>query len=68
VLGLNDGGSLASGAPADVTVIDPDVRWTIDPQQFASRSRNTPFAGWSVRGRAERVYIGGELRHHRPAI
>jgi dihydroorotase len=63
VLGLNDRGTLAPGVEADVTVIDPDVRWTIDPLKFRSKSRNTPFAHWPVRGRAELVLVGGEVRY-----
>ncbi len=66
ILGWTERGSLASGAPADVTVIDPDVRWTIDPKQFRSKSRNTPFANRPVRGRADAVLIDGELRYERP--
>jgi dihydroorotase len=62
VLGLKDRGTLALGVPADVTVIDPDAMWTIDPTQFRSRSRNTPFAGWNVRGRAKLVLINGQVR------
>ncbi|MGB0067377.1 MAG: dihydroorotase, partial [Isosphaeraceae bacterium] len=41
-------GTLRPGADADVTLIDPTARWTIDPSQFRSRSRNCPFAGWEV--------------------
>jgi dihydroorotase len=63
VLGLKDRGTLSPGTAADVTVIDPDVRWTIDPMQFRSKSRNTPFAGWDVRGRARMVLINGEVRY-----
>lgn len=63
VLGLSERGTLAVGAEADVTVIDPDVRWTIDPAAFRSKSRNTPFAGWEVRGRSELVLVGGEVRY-----
>ena len=64
LLGL-DAGTLAPGAAADVTVIDPDVEWSIDPAAFLSRSRNTPFGGWAVRGRVEAVFVAGELRHSR---
>jgi dihydroorotase len=56
-------GTLRPSADADVTLIDPDVRWTIDPEQFRSKSRNTPFGGWSVRGRAHTVIVGGEVRY-----
>jgi dihydroorotase len=62
VLGI-DRGTLAPGAVADVTVIDPERTWTIDPAQFKSKSRNSPYAGWEVRGRAEQVFVGGELRY-----
>ena len=56
-------GTLRPGADADVTLIDPDTRWTIDPSKFHSRSRNTPYGGWEVRGRAHTVIVAGEVRH-----
>ena len=56
-------GTLKPGADADVTLIDPDTRWTIDPSKFHSKSRNTPYGGWDVRGRAHTVIVGGEVRH-----
>ncbi len=62
ILGLKDVGTLAVGVPADVTVIDPQATWTIDPSRFRSKSRNTPFAGWNVRGLVQAVVIGGEIR------
>jgi dihydroorotase len=61
VLGIPRG-TLRAGAVADVTVIDPDAAWTIDPARFRSKSRNCPFAGWKVRGRAEVVIIAGQVR------
>lgn len=56
-------GTLRPGADADVTVIDPDARWTIEPSRFLSKSRNTPYGGWEVRGRAHTVIVNGEVRH-----
>jgi dihydroorotase len=55
------GGSLAIGAPADVMVFDPKARWTVDPSRFHSKSRNTPFAGRSLTGRAEVTIVRGRV-------
>ena len=60
ILGI-DRGALSAGAIADVTVINPDIRWRIDAARFASRSRNTPFDGWDVRGRAMCTIVGGKV-------
>lgn len=57
-------GTLAAGSRADVTLVDPDARWTIDPTTFRSRSRNTPFAGRAVRGRAAGVCLAGRVVDH----
>ncbi len=58
VLGIAKG-TLAPGADADVTILDPNREWTIDPSRFRSKSRNCPFAGRKVRGRAVAVVVGG---------
>ncbi|HOW97046.1 MAG TPA: dihydroorotase [Kiritimatiellia bacterium] len=58
VLGLPEP-SLAPGLPADVALLDLDTEWEIRPESFASKSRNTPFEGWRVRGRAVRTFLGG---------
>ena len=55
------GGSLAMGAPADVCVIDPRRRWTVDPVKLRSRSRNTPFGGWEMIGQAVATIVGGRI-------
>jgi dihydroorotase len=55
------GGTLAEGRAADVTVIDPDAEWTCDATAMRSRSRNTPFAGRQLRGRAALTVVGGKI-------
>jgi dihydroorotase len=61
VLGI-ERGTIQTGAVADVTVIDPRAEWTINPENFKSKSRNCPYAGWKVRGRAQTVIVSGEVR------
>ena len=60
ILGI-DRGTLKPGAPADVTIIDPDREWTIDVTKFRSKSRNCPFGGWKVKGLAEQVIVRGRV-------
>ena len=55
------GGSLTVGAVADITIIDPQAEWTVTPAEFRSKSRNTPFEGWKLKGRATRTIVGGKL-------
>jgi len=55
-------GTLQAGVDADVTIIDPNIEWTIDVTKFASKSRNSPFGGVKVRGRAHAVIVGGEYQ------
>lgn len=56
-----DGGTLRLGAPADVTVFGPNLRWTVDPKEFASKGQNTPLAGMPVVGRVVATLVGGEV-------
>jgi dihydroorotase len=56
-----DRGTLAVGAPGDVTILDPGMAWTVDKDKFASKGRNTPFHGWTLRGRAVRTIVGGRV-------
>jgi dihydroorotase len=55
------GGSLAVGAPADLTVIDPERRWIYDPAKGYSKSRNSPWVGREMIGRAVLTLVGGRL-------
>jgi dihydroorotase len=55
-----EAGTLSAGRAADVTVIDPELEWTVDAAAFQSMSRNTPFDGWKLKGRAVRTIVGGK--------
>lgn len=56
-------GSLRAGGPADVTVIDPGANWTVQCDALPGRSKNTPFEGWSVTGKAALTVVGGRVAH-----
>jgi dihydroorotase len=53
-------GTLSVGAIADVTLIDPNREWTVNAANFQSLSRNTPFDGWKIKGRAVRTIVSGK--------
>jgi dihydroorotase len=55
-----EAGTLSVGRAADITLIDPDLEWTVDAQSFQSMSRNTPFHGWKLKGRAVRTILRGK--------
>ena len=55
------GGRLTPGAPADITILDLEAERVIDPARFRSRSRNTPFGGWTVRGTPWMTIVGGTV-------
>jgi len=55
-----EAGKLSAGAAADVTLIDPEHEWTVRIDQFQSASRNSPFDGWKLKGRAVRTIVGGK--------
>jgi dihydroorotase len=55
------GGTLAVGAPADVVVFDPTERWIVRPETFRSKSRNTPYAGAELVGRAHQTVVRGRI-------
>src|SRR5262245_3302186 len=55
-----DAGTLSAGVRADVTLIDPELEWTVKVDQFHSTSRNSPFGGWKLKGRAVRTIVSGK--------
>lgn len=57
------GGALSVGAAADLTLIDPEREWIYSADQVVSKSRNTPFLGWKLQGRAVLAMVGGRVRH-----
>ena len=59
------GGNLSVGSPADITVFDPDEEWTVEPDKFVSRGKNTPFGGAKLTGRATMTIVGGEIVYGR---
>ena len=62
-LNLRGRGSLARGAPADVTIFDPNRRWTFDASKSLSKSRNTPFDGWQLTGKAVATIVSGQFAY-----
>jgi len=60
ILGV-PGGRIAPGAPADLTIVDPEARWTVDPGSFRSKARNTPFAGKHLKGKTWMAVLGGRI-------
>lgn len=56
-----NGGRVVLGCDADLTLFDPDEEWTIDPRQFKSKGRNTPFGGHKVKGRVKYTIVGGKV-------
>ena len=63
-LGLPVGG-LAEGSDADVTVFDPELEWTVVAQELVSKSKNTPFDGWTMKGAAICTIVGGKIAYKR---
>jgi len=54
-----DAGTLSVGAPADICLFDPDEAWTVDPEQFFSKSKNCPWNGRSLRGKVKATFVAG---------
>ncbi len=62
ILGI-EGGTLKIGAPADVTILDPEHRWVVEPTKLKSKASNTPFAGWELKGRVKFTIVGGKVKY-----
>ena len=60
ILGLTSG-TLKPGSPSDLTLFDPDKEWVVDESKFLSASRNTPFSGWRLKGKAVTVIVNGRI-------
>jgi len=63
ILGLA-AGTLSTGAAADITLINPDIRFTYTEDQVVSKSKNSPFLGWKLQGRAVLTLVGGRITHN----
>ena len=60
------GGSLAEGAPADITILAPDLPVTVSAARMRSKSKNTPFDGWRLRGGVAATIVGGRTIYRNP--
>jgi dihydroorotase len=60
ILGL-PGGTLSAGAVADIAIINPDNQWVVDPEDFFSKGRNTPFSGYTLQGCVQYTILGGTI-------
>jgi dihydroorotase len=60
ILGIGRG-SLKKGSPADIVIIDPDAKYTYSKESIESKSKNSPFIGWELKGRAVSVMVGGDI-------
>lgn len=57
------GGTLKDGSPADITIIDPDKKWTVNANKFMSKSKNSPFIGMKLSGKADKTILAGRVVH-----
>lgn len=63
IVGLQGKGALKEGYDADVTIIDPKEEWEVKPEETVSKSRNTPFYGWKLKGKVKATIYGGKISY-----
>jgi len=63
---LKDRGTLKPGSIADITILDPDLKWTYKNSESRSKSRNSPFDGWGFTGKAVATIVGGRVHQNDP--
>jgi dihydroorotase len=63
IFGLAHKGQIAPGYHADLVIIDPEERWRINDTELTTKCKWSPFAGWRVKGRVQRVYLRGQLAY-----
>jgi dihydroorotase len=68
IFSLSERGTLRRGAWGDVTILDPDLSWTFDARQSKSRSRNTPFDGWTLHGAPVATIVAGRVVYEHPEL
>jgi dihydroorotase len=61
ILGVT-GGELRVGSPADITIVNPDLEWQVRTEDFFSKSVNSPFVGWKMKGKAIATFVEGEIK------
>src|SRR4030043_388792 len=61
-------GALSEGSDADITVIDPHLKWTVDIKAFCSRGKNSPFSRRAMQGKAVMTIVGGEIKYAAPSL
>lgn len=66
IFNLAERGTLRNNSRGDVTILDPDLTWTFDASRSKSKSRNTPFDGWTLRGAAVATIVGGRILYRHP--
>lgn len=66
ILSLSGKGTLAPGSDADVTIIDPELSWTLTEEELHSKSKNSPWLGKTMTGRAVKTIVGGKIKYSRP--